>query len=73
MLYHIKKIPRKKKTTSLQATEGDQEMKKTSQRHLGSGGVDHCLLGSNEVRMDLGSVLTPLNPDSCGASRIVKI
>ena len=32
-----------------------------------SNGVDHYLLGSNEVRVDFRSVLTPLDSGSCGA------
>ena len=35
-----------------------------------SDGIDHYFLGSNEVRLDLGSVLTPSNPGSCDGLRI---
>ena len=34
-----------------------------------SGGVDHYLLGSNKVRVDFGSVLTPSDSGNCGARR----
>jgi len=57
----------------LHYTEGEDNIVTSYGRFDGDvwvlDGVDPHLLGSNEVRVDLGSVLTPSNPGSCGVPK----